>query len=475
METSVDLYLTAEPVDAVERLTLPPRSVPERRLARASDASGAAAIGGAAERDSIFEALIGSGSLAMAALDETTIRFASPAFLRLLGLSSTQGETATSWCRRIHSADRQRISAQLVDAIGGGHAISAACMITEPSGSAVRVHLAGYPAGPMSPGVFTVLLHVDVSSRTAPPAPRLPAPVRRAFARGRNEILDRTGELLVDAWLKSESLALLAVGLNAVPGGWTDATRGAAEAALLERLRPCLRDGDIIGRNGDDGLLIAIPNLSGASSAGIVAGRLIETARAGIDAAAGEADGAHPGLNIGIALFPDDDQELSGLLTHAGAALQFARQCGPNRFSLAETSLNLTLSPVPMAWDGPVKTGMADLDVQHSRVLDELRALAHDIGTSADLPGLQAAMDGVLRELREDFGREDDLMQAHPGAANEDHRKEHARVLRNVAFLANADTRQGLALAARFVHQWLEQHVRAFDVPLVVSTFRPLW
>lgn len=475
METSVDLYLTAEPVDAVEHLTLPPRSVPERRLARASDASVATGIGEAAERDSIFEALIGSGSLAMAALDQTTIRFASPAFLRLLGLSSTQGETATSWCRRIHSADRQRISAQLVDAIEGGHAISAACMITEPSGSAVRVHLAGYPAGPMSPGVFTVLLHVDVSSRTAPPAPRLPAPVRRAFARGRNEILDRAGELLVDAWLKTESLAVLAVGLNAVPAGWTDADRAAAEAELLERLRPCLRDGDIIGRNGDDGLLIAIPNLSGASSAGIVAGRLIGTACTVTEPASGGTMGDHPGWNIGIALFPDDDQELSGLLAHAGAALQFARQCGPNRYSLAETSLNLTLNPAPMPWDEQHRTGMAEIDTQHSRVLDELRALAHDIGTSSDLPALQAAMDAVVRALREDFALEDELMQAHPAPDSEDHRKEHARVLRNVAFLAHGDTRQGLALATRFVHQWLAQHVRAFDVPLVVSTFRPLW
>ncbi len=475
METSVDLYLAAEPVDAVEHLTLPPRSVPERRLGRASDGPGAGHAADAAQRDSVYAALIGSGSLAMAALEGTTIRFASPAFLRLMGLASTRGETATSWCRRIHSADRERVSALLVDAIEGGHSISGACMITEPNGSAVRVHLAGYPAGPMSPDIFTVLLHVDVSSRTAPPAPRLPAPVRRAFARARNEILDRTGELLVDAWLKSESLAVLAVGLNALPEAWSHADRSAVAAALLERLRPCLRDGDIIGPNGDDGLLIAIPNLNGAGSAGIVAGRLIEAAHAPLANLTGDAQGGHPGWNIGIALFPDDDQELSGLLAHADAALRFARQCGPGRFSLAETSLNLTLNPAPMAWDVRLDTGMADLDAQHSRVIDELRLLAHDIGTSADLPAMQAAMDAVLHALREDFGREEDLMRDHPGPSHDDHHKEHARVLRNVAFLANADARQGLALAARFVYEWLAQHVRAFDAPLVVSTYRPLW
>ena len=335
----------------------------------------------------------------------------------------------------------------------------------------MRVHLAGYPAGPMSPGIFTVLLHVDVSSRTAPATPRLPAPVRRAFARSRSEILDRAGELLVDAWLKSESLAVLAVGLNAPAAGWTAQGRSAATGALMERLRPCLRDGDVIGNNGDDGLLIAIPNLEGASSAGIVAGRLIEAARA----PAGADDGADPGWNIGIALFPDDDQELSGLLAHAGAALEFARQCGPNRYSLAETSLNLSLNPVAMPWDAQLKAGMPELDAQHSRVLDELRDLSHVIGTGSDLAALQAGMDAILAALLADFRLEDGLMREHPGPSNDAHRKEHGRVLRNVGLLAHADTRQGLALAARFLHQWLAQHIREYDAPLVVSTYRPLW
>jgi len=476
METSVDLYLTAEPQTGVVDLTLPPRAEPERRHSRAYEPAGSSAsIAGAAARDSIYDALIGSGALAMAALDESCIRFASPAFLRLLGLTSTQAETATSWCRRVHSADRERVRALLVEALENGRPISTSCKVTEPGGGAVRVHLAGYPAGPTSPGVFTVLLHVDVSSRTVPVAPRLPAPAQRAFARSRSEILDRTGELLVDAWLKSESLAVLAVGLNAPAPGLSPHGRAAATAALMERLRPCLRDGDVIGSNGDDGLLIAIPNLNGASSAGIVAGRLIEAARPRTEADQDADQGADQGWNIGIALFPDDDQELSGLLNHASAALEFARQCGPYRYSLAETSLNLSMNPVPMPWDEQLKAGMPELDAQHSRVLDELRDLSHVIGTGSDLSALQAGMDAMIEALVADFRYEEALMRENPGPSNEAHRKEHARVLRNVGLLAHADTRQGLALAARFVHQWLGQHIREYDAPLVVTTFRPLW
>jgi len=464
METSVDLLITTEPLTGAADLVL--HAPPERRLGRELTPGAVEAVlaPDAAARDSVYNALIASGALAMAALDAAHIRFASPAFLQLVGLNSTRGETATSWCRRIHSADRQRVVTLLADAVDAGHAISTSCMITEPSGSAVRVHLAGYPAGPLSPGVYTVLLHVDVASRTAPVAPKLPEPVRRAFARSRSEILDRAGELLVDAWLKTESLAVLAVGLNAPAAGWTAQSRAAAAADLMDQLRPSLRDNDVIGTNGDNGLLIAIPNLRGASSAGIVAGRLIE-----------EAQAAGHDWNIGIALFPDDDQELSGLLAHAGAALELARQCGPNCYSLAETSLNRSLNPAPMPWDAQLKSGMAELDAQHSRVFDQLRALSHVIGTGSDLPALQAGMDEIMASLAADFQLENALMQDHPGSSAEAHRKEHARVLRNVRLLAHADTRQGLALAARFVHEWLKHHIREFDAPLVASTYRPLW
>jgi hemerythrin-like metal-binding protein len=360
----------------------------------------------------------------------------------------------------------------LAESLADGQPLSTSCRITEPSGSAVRVHLAGYPAGPRSPGVYTLLLHVDPASRTAPATPRLPAPVRRAFARSRNDILDQAGALLVDAWLTSESLALLAIGLHAPDAGWTAQARLQAETDLLERLRPCLREGDIIGRNGDDGLLVAIPNLSGAGSAGIVAGRLMQIAGAPGDGAAWP---AAPEWNIGIALFPDDDQELSGLLTHAGAALEYARQCGANRYSLAETSLNLSLLPDPMPWDATLRTGLAEVDAQHSRVLDELRALSHDVGASTDIPALRAGLARIVQALVADFQREEALMAEHPGPGVDAHRREHDSALRNLGFLDYADARQGLALATQLLYRWLAEHVREHDLPLVASTFRPLW
>jgi len=463
MEASVDLYLAAESLTSGAADAAPHIDI-DRRASRAAAPDGGAIAVDRKLGESLCEALIESGSLALAALDDGCISFASPAFLQLLGLASAEGETATSWCRRVHTADRKRISVLLADAVTAGHAVSTHCLIMEAAGGATRVHIAGYPAGPRSPSAYTLLLHVDVQSRPATPAPRLPAPVRKAFARVKNEVLDRTGELLVDAWLRSEALAILAVGLRPPASGWSAQARFDTEELLLQRLRPCLRDGDVLGRNGEDGLLIAIPNLSGASSAAIVAGRLIEAAGQGA-----------PELNIGIALFPDDEQELSGLLAHARAALDIARHNGPNHYSLAETSLNRTMDPRLCGADEDPRSGHAGIDGLHAQLRDALREISRAIGSCSDLDAMHGALEAVMHAIEDDFRLEDELMRAHPGADAQAHRKDHQRVLHNLTLLSRADTRQCIALAAQFLAGWLPRHVREFDVPLVASTFRPLW
>jgi hemerythrin-like metal-binding protein len=471
MDALVDLCPTAESSTGAA-LVAQPRIEADRRANHATSLSGIRPSEDRKLREMICEALIDSGSLALAAFEDGRISFASPGFLRLLGLSSARSETATSWCRRIHTADRQRVSGLLLEATTSGQTIATDCLLTEPNGGAIRVHLAGRPAGPTSPSVYTLLLHVDVQHRIAPAPPRLPAPVQRAFARRKNEVLDRASDLLVDAWIKTETLAVLAVGLRSPAAGWSAQTRFRAEEALLEQLRPCLRNGDALGRNGDDGLLIAIPNLSGACAAGIVAGRLIETAGRSV-----VVDGTPVtlDLNIGIALFPVDDQELSGLLAHAGAALELARQSGANRYSLAETSLNVTLHPQAMPWDEGLRAGLVTVDAQHSQLLDCMREISRDVGVCSDLAWMRSSVDRLKQALFADFRVEDEIMKEHPGVASEAHRKEHGRVLRNVEYLNRADPRQSIALSIQFLYEWLPVHIREHDTPLVMSTYRPLW
>jgi len=419
-----------------------------------------------------MESLIESGTLALATIVDGRIGFASPGFLRLVGLASIEGESVTTWCRRIDLADRARITQSLLQAIAAGRTIATGCHLTEPGGDRFKVLLAGGPSGPGAAAPYNVLLHPDREGRSTAAAPRLPAPAARTLARRPCEVLDKTGDLLVDAWLKSESLAVLAVALNAPAVNESVKARLAAETALCERIRPHLRSGDVIGRCGEDGLLIAIPNLSGACAAGVVAGRLIGMAQDPFDL-----DG-HPtrlDVNIGIALFPDDDQELSGLLAHAGAALELARQVGPNCYSLAETSLNLVLQAKAMAWDEKWSVGLKTIDAQHGQMLEELRTMSHDSASGSQRALSRSSVEQLKQILFADFRLEAELMNAHPDVGADAHHKDHQRVVRNLDLLRNTDPIQASALSAQFLYEWMQAHIREHDNPLVLSTYQPVW
>jgi len=316
----------------------------------------------------------------------------------------------------------------------------------------------------VAPQVYALLLHVDVPSRHALALPRLPAPVQRAFGRRRDGVLERASDLLVDSWMRSQSLAVLAVGLRCPALAWSPQVQAQVETVVLERMRRGLRQGDAIGRQGDAGLLVAIPNLRGACAAAIVAGRLIEAAAQPLDL---DGQSFELEVHIGIALFPQDDTELSGLLAHARAALELARQGGANRYSLAESSLNGALRARPMPWDPRWNLGVADLDGQHLRLVADLDEISRHIGVHGDPAELGGRVERLQRNLQADFYAEEAVMGAQDYEGGVAHRRQHEQVLRNFRLLERADARQGTALLAQYLYDWLPQHIREFDAPLL--------
>jgi hemerythrin-like metal-binding protein len=420
-------------------------------------------------RDCLYAALADSGALALAALEGTRLLYASAGFLRRLDIPSLDGEQARFWRQHIHPADRDRVSRTLVEAQARGVSCHVECRLLGADGASSPVRLAGCPAGPAAPHIYALLLHDDGAGRFGAAPPRLPAPVQRAFSRRRDGVLERASDLLVDAWLRAASLAVLAVGLRCPTMHLSAQVMAEAQAQVLARLRRGLRHGDAIGAHGEPGqscLLVAIPDLSGPFAAAIVAGRLIETALAPL-----QLDGQRIELeaHVGIALFPHDDTELSGLLAHARAALELARQSGPDRYSLAESSLNGALRARAMPWDARWNLGVPDIDSQHLRLVADLDEISRHAGVGADAASLRARVDRLQRNLQADFYVEEAVMSAQNFPGGPAHRLQHEQVLRNFSLLTRADPRQGTALLARYLYEWLPGHIRDFDAPLLAQ------
>jgi hemerythrin-like metal-binding protein len=294
--------------------------------------------------------------------------------------------------------------------------------------------------------------------------PDVPEPAASALRTRSGTLLERAAAMLHDAWTRTESIAVMSIAIESATGPLAPLQQSKLESRAIDRLRQCLRDGDAIGRQGESGLLAVIGGAKTSYAAAIVAGRLIEQLKDPI-----HVDGvATPvRMNIGIAVYPYDDHQLGGLLEHARFARATAQGAGPNRFSLAETSLNRSVASDPIEWDERLRLGSPELDAQHLEMVWLLGELQHDAMSVAALAGLEEKFETLLRCLQADFVAEERMMTGLPTSRSEAHRSEHRRILHKLACLRHADLAQSTALRVRVLSEWFTAHIPDFDAEML--------
>ncbi|MGQ0503122.1 MAG: sensor domain-containing protein [Panacagrimonas sp.] len=94
---------------------------------------------------------------------------------------------------------------------------------------------------------------------------------------------------------------------------------------VAERLLGSVRSGDTVARMGGDEFLVVLPNIGNRAVAERLAGRLVTQIGLPIQIGPNE---LHVSPSIGIAVFPEDSTELTGLLKGADAAMYAAKIAG---------------------------------------------------------------------------------------------------------------------------------------------------
>jgi diguanylate cyclase (GGDEF)-like protein len=115
---------------------------------------------------------------------------------------------------------------------------------------------------------------------------------------------------------------------------------------VVERLRRCVREGDLIARWGGDEFTVLLPRVQGSAEARVVAERLLAALAPPLDL-----DGCrlHVSASIGVTLFPEHGLDAETLLKNADSALYRVKAEGRNGFrehhaaGLGEPSLRLQL------------------------------------------------------------------------------------------------------------------------------------
>ena len=114
----------------------------------------------------------------------------------------------------------------------------------------------------------------------------------------------------------------------------------AGDAVLREvanRLRACVRRVDTISRLGGDEFVVLLADIKGADQAAHVAGAVTQAVARPIDVGGPQ---VALSASIGIALCPDDGDEVEALLHHADVAMYHAKQNGRDTYRFFSQAMN---------------------------------------------------------------------------------------------------------------------------------------
>ena len=155
---------------------------------------------------------------------------------------------------------------------------------------------------------------------------------------------DRLGQAIVQAKRHGQTLATLFLDMDRFK--MVNDTLGhlvgdALLQAVGQRLRVCLREGDTLSRIGGDEFMLLLPQIRSRENAAAIADKILSALRQPFHI---EGNELYVGMSIGIAIYPDDGEDIETLVKHADIAMYHAKDNGRNNYRFFSSELRNSLT-----------------------------------------------------------------------------------------------------------------------------------
>lgn len=183
---------------------------------------------------------------------------------------------------------------------------------------------------------------------------------------------DRLQQAMLKSDRTGEALALMFIDLDHFKE--VNDTLGHAKGDRLlqlaaDRIRVAIRETDTVARLGGDEITVILPGFSERMHLQRVAQMIVQELSKPFDL--GEVEQAYVSASVGIAIHPDDANEITSLLKHADQAMYAAKSSGRNRFSYFTPALQReSMERMELTNELRLAIKRGELEVYYQPILD---------------------------------------------------------------------------------------------------------
>lgn len=278
-------------------------------------------------------------------------------------------------------------------------------------------------------------------------------------------LFDRFSQALYAAKRDKMHVALLFADLDGFKQVNDEYGHEAGDAVLImaaQRLLACVRAVDTVVRFGGDEFAVIIGNLDGAEQAARVADKIVQAFSSEMVLEDGVV--CHVGMSIGISLYPENGNNMDGLLTAADQAMYDSKRGGKNTYTFFGGEMVADDEWVRI--DESLLLGIDVIDDQHRNLARLMNKLNSAWRHGQSQQELVALFDNLIAETAEHFETEGHLMAQCAYQDLRSHEKEHALLLDEAMRLRQHLSEGGELLAMQTIKDWLVNHIAYADKPM---------